>query len=184
FVATKNHKPMAEGGPLTPLTFQCPSSVLTFSDALFRIYRNQSLPELTKIKLVEFLHLLTAARPEVMESLCRAQNQPRRNLKAFMLAHFNKPLSVENFADLTGRSVSTFHRDFKEQFEMTPKKWLIRKRLEFARQMLIAQEKKKVSEIAWNAGFEDVPHFVKTFTQHYHISPKQLAIKMRRGALI
>ena len=40
-----------------------------------------------------------------------------------MEKNFDKPLKIEDYAYLTGRSLSTFRRDFKSYFEITPQKW-------------------------------------------------------------
>ncbi len=50
-------------------------------------------------------------------------------------------LSLEKFSYLTGRSLTTFKRDFKKSFTMTPQRWLTHKRLELAYYQLT--EKKK-----------------------------------------
>lgn len=41
-------------------------------------------------------------------------------------------LTMEEMAHYTGRSLATFKRDFKKISDLTPEKWLIRKRLEVA----------------------------------------------------
>lgn len=40
--------------------------------------------------------------------------------------------TMEEMAHYTGRSLATFKRDFKKISDLTPEKWLIRKRLEVA----------------------------------------------------
>jgi len=47
---------------------------------------------------------------------------------------YNIPLS--SFAKFTGRSLSTFKRDFTNMFETTPEKWLQQKRLEQAHYLI------------------------------------------------
>jgi AraC-like DNA-binding protein len=54
---------------------------------------------------------------------------------------FNMPL--EKFAYLTGRSLSSFKRDFNKAFNTTPQRWLTQKRLELAHYEL--SEEKKAS---------------------------------------
>jgi len=49
-----------------------------------------------------------------------------------MESNFRFNLSVERFAYLTGRSLSSFKKDFEELFHDTPGKWLIRRRLKEA----------------------------------------------------
>ena len=47
-----------------------------------------------------------------------------------MQKNFDKPLKIEDYAYLTGRSVSTFRRDFKASFSMTPQQWIKEQRLD------------------------------------------------------
>ena len=70
-----------------------------------------------------------------------------RSLVEFMESSYHKPLKIEDFAYLTGRSVSTFHRDFKARFNSSPKQWLIDRRMEKASRLLAAGSM-KVAEVA------------------------------------
>lgn len=54
------------------------------------------------------------------------------DLNAYMNQYFMHNLPLEQFATLTGRSLSSFKRDFQETFQTTPNKWLIKKRLDLA----------------------------------------------------
>ncbi len=53
---------------------------------------------------------------------------------------FNMPM--EKFGYLTGRSLTTFKRDFKKTFQTTPQKWLLQKRLQLAHFQLSEKESK------------------------------------------
>jgi AraC-like DNA-binding protein len=58
-----------------------------------------------------------------------------------MEKNYDKPLKMEDYAYLTGRSLSTFRRDFKAYYDLTPRQWIKEKRLEKAVQLF--QEKEK-----------------------------------------
>ncbi|MEL6803791.1 MAG: AraC family transcriptional regulator, partial [Bacteroidota bacterium] len=91
----------------------------------------------------------------------------------------DKALRVEDFAYLTGRSLSTFRRDFKAAFGQAPRQWLRAKRLEHAYN-IIAQGDQRVSDLAQAAGYENVSYFIREFRKQYGQSPKQLM--MAKGA--
>ena len=101
-----------------------------------------------------------------------------------MNENYLKPLSIEDYAYLTGRSVSKFYRDFKSQFKNAPKQWLIDKRLEKAYQLLSIKTQSTISGIAAEVGYENIPHFIKQFRKKYGTTPKQLLIEKRKAVLI
>jgi transcriptional regulator GlxA family with amidase domain len=85
-----------------------------------------------------------------------------RNLKS--------DLSIEEIANYTGRSLSTFKRDFKKYSDLPPQKWIIKRRLEIARDM-IRTGKHKVSEICYEVGFKNLSHFSKAYKEVYGVAP-------------
>ena len=84
-------------------------------------------------------------------------------------------LSMEEMAYYTGRSLATFKRDFKKVSELTPQKWLIHRRLEAARD-LILKGGRKVSEICYDVGFKNLSHFSKLYKEMYGMAPTLSAI--------
>jgi Transcriptional regulator containing an amidase domain and an AraC-type DNA-binding HTH domain len=72
--------------------------------------------------------------------------------------------------DLTGRSLSTFKRDFKKKYNTTPQKWLTRKRLELAHHQIFEQ-KRKPSDVYFEAGFENLPHCSFAFKKQFGYNP-------------
>ena len=129
--------------------------------------------KLVELKLEECLHLLTFIDKEIVSALFSGQLDIQKDLVEFMNANymFNAPL--EHFAEFSGRSLSTFRREFVRLFGTTPNKWLIAKRLEVAYQK-ITEENLKPSDIYWELGFETLAHFSRKFKERYHIAPSQL----------
>lgn len=82
-------------------------------------------------------------------------------------------LSMEQIASFTGRSLATFKRDFKKISNLTPQKWLIKKRLEMAYVML-KEENKKVQDVCMEVGFKNLSHFSTAFKKHYGIPPVEV----------
>jgi AraC family transcriptional regulator, exoenzyme S synthesis regulatory protein ExsA len=80
------------------------------------------------------------------------------------------PMSLKEFARLSGRSLSTFKRDFKEVFDTTPGRWLTLKRLELAR-YLLENTDKSVTETAFEAGFKNNSHFNRVFKERFDMTP-------------
>ena len=73
---------------------------------------------------------------------------------------------MEEIANYTGRSLSTFKRDFKKCSTLSPREWLIHRRLEAARE-LIRKGGRKVSDICFEVGSRTFPtsrRFIKKRT--------------------
>ena len=79
-------------------------------------------------------------------------------------------MSLDEVAKYTGRSLTTFKRDFKKISDLTPEKWIVRKRLEVAHDM-IAREGKKVKDVLLDVGFKNMSHFSRIYKQMYGNAP-------------
>ena len=87
-----------------------------------------------------------------------------------MRAHFDKPLSVEDYARLTGRSVRTFRRDFRARFGVGPKRWLRERRLERARELVRGGEY-GVAAVAAAVGYASTSHFIEVYREAFGVTP-------------
>jgi len=65
----------------------------------------------------------------------------------FLNGNYMDDLTMEQIAAYTGRSLATFKRDFKRISNLTPQKWLIKKRLESAYIKLKEERKKSTGSI-------------------------------------
>ncbi|HTL74036.1 MAG TPA: AraC family transcriptional regulator [bacterium] len=91
-------------------------------------------------------------------------------VKEIMEANFRYNLSLEEYAKLCHRSLSSFKRDFQTHFQEAPGKWLLRKRLDYSA-ALLRSSKLNVTEIAFESGFEDVSHFSRVFKEQFGVPP-------------
>lgn len=93
------------------------------------------------------------------------------SLHRIMEENFSYNLKLEDFAQLSNRSLSTFKRDFTKQFKVNPGKWLIEKRLLHSFHLLTNTDK-TVTEAAFESGFESRSHFSRTFRQRFGETPR------------
>lgn len=137
------------------------------------------------LKIQELLHLLSGLVSEQALStfLFRLTLPKKRNLKSFMEQHFTKPLKVEDYAYLTGRSLSSFRRDFKQYFDTTPQAWLKERRMERALEMLNEKDI-TVTALAQEVGYENLSYFIKAFKNWAGVSPKQYLLAVRKDRSI
>ena len=94
------------------------------------------------------------------------------DLSFLMNSYYLKPLTLNELARLSGRSLSAFKRDFQDEFNTSPALWLKNKRLDYA-DFLLRNSTKNVSEISTEIGYESVSHFIKTYKEKYGTTPKR-----------
>ncbi|MNK68120.1 Exoenzyme S synthesis regulatory protein ExsA [compost metagenome] len=151
-----------------PLLESCLASLIPYFDV------ESEFPEnLATLKIEEAISILRLIDPSVDSVLANFDVPGKIDLIDFMQRNFMFNMSLEKLGYLTGRSLSTFNRDFKKLFDTTPQKWLTEKRLELAYYHL-AEKKKKPTEIYLEVGFEDLSHFSFIFKKKYGVSPNQL----------
>lgn len=188
FLESLNYKCSKEKS-LSHFPLRYTENVQIFTESLLRMYGELERPirPLTKVKLFELLHLIHASYKGdncFAMALSTLNNKERKSLKEFMYANFSKPLGIEDYAYLTGRSLSTFRRDFKTQFGgISPKQWLIERRLEKAHDLL-SKNHTTVNDVVFEIGYENVPHFIKAFRDKYGLPPKQFLIQKRKEVLV
>lgn len=151
-----------------PLLESCLASLIPYFDL------SGEFPEdLASLKIEEAIRILRLIDPGVDSVLANFDAPGKIDLVSFMQRNFMFNMSLEKLGYLTGRSLSTFNRDFRKLFHISPQKWLTDKRLELAYYHL-AEKKKKPTEVYLEVGFEDLSHFSFVFKKKYGISPNQL----------
>ena len=76
---------------------------------------------------------------------------------------------MNEIASYTGRSLATFKRDFAKVSDLTPQKWIIKRRLEAAQDLI--KSGKKVTEACFDVGFKNLSHFSKIYKDTYGVAP-------------
>ena len=123
-----------------------------------------------ELKLQEGLMALLAIDERFVPTLFDFNEPWKIDILGFMEENFMYDLSIEEIAHYTGRSLATFKRDFRKISDMTPEKWLIKKRLEKAYE-LMKTGKKKVVEVYAEVGFRNPSHFSTAFKKEFGIAP-------------
>lgn len=125
------------------------------------------------LKITEAISILRVIDQDIDTILANFEEPGKIDLPDFMEKNFMFNMPMDKFSYLTGRSLSTFNRDFKSHFYTTPQKWLTQKRLELAHYEL-KEKKKKPVEVYLEAGFEDLSHFSFAFRKHFGYPPTGL----------
>ncbi len=91
---------------------------------------------------------------------------------AYMESHFKDPLTLESLAGMSHLSVRHFNRLFKAAYKTTPNKYLTHLRLQYAC-ALLKNSDQSITEISYEAGFNNVSYFNRVFKDIYHLTPKK-----------
>jgi AraC family transcriptional regulator, exoenzyme S synthesis regulatory protein ExsA len=99
------------------------------------------------------------------------RHEPQHSvLQRVMEENYCFNLKLEQYAELSNRSLSSFKRDFQKIYKMVPGKWLLEQRLQRA-ERLLRDGQKNISDVAFESGFESVSHFSRCFKSRFGTTP-------------
>ncbi|MEN0052672.1 MAG: AraC family transcriptional regulator [Mucilaginibacter sp.] len=126
--------------------------------------------DIARFKVEEAIRILRAIHPNVDNQLGYFEEPGKIDLVDFMEKNYMFNLPLEKFGYLTGRSLTTFKKDFEKSFNGPPGKWLTRKRLELAHYQIF-EKKRKPSDVYFDVGFENLSHFSFAFKKQFGYNP-------------
>ena len=97
-------------------------------------------------------------------------NSQKLEFKTIIENNIFNDLSVEELAFICNKSLSSFKRLFKANFNETPARYIKRRRLEQAAR-LISTTSESISHIAYDCCFKDPTTFSAVFSDHFGVSP-------------
>jgi AraC family transcriptional regulator, exoenzyme S synthesis regulatory protein ExsA len=86
-------------------------------------------------------------------------------------------LTLTDYANLACMSVPTFKREFKRIFNESPARWVMKKRLDLAAELL-ENTSLSIGEITFECGFENQTHFSRIFKEKMGVSPLRFRMKL------
>lgn len=170
------------------------SACSTKKDAPFFVIANDeyinhfisSLAAVTRLISAPGQHLLAVKFEEIMLYLVCKYGQPfiqyldplaktdqQSLLKKTVENNVATALKIEEIAFLCNMSLSTFKRAFTKEYNENPGKWLQKKRLQRAREVL-QNNKQKPSEIYQDFGYKNLSNFSTAFKNEFGISPREV----------
>ena len=129
--------------------------------------------DVTNLKLLEGIYALLNNNEQLYPILFDFAEPWKIDLLEFLNDHYMDDLTMEQIASYTGRSLATFKRDFQKVSNLSPQKWLIKKRLEIA-YIKLKEEGKKVQDVYTEVGFKNLSHFSTAFKKQYGIPPTEI----------
>jgi AraC-like DNA-binding protein len=125
---------------------------------------------LVKIKLLELLFCLSRYYSKTMILLLDIKENYRIDVTNAVEENMLRSLSLSQLAALSGRSLSSFRRDFLATYKMPPSQWIRLKRLEKAKELLKSTNM-TITDICYTIGFENIAHFSRLFKSQFSHSP-------------
>lgn len=123
--------------------------------------RMNSIPE--EMQVSSYLHLFLA---EAMNSRWNERLNGKNHMVSeaigYIESHYSEKITVWDIAGFVKSSQSAFSHAFQKETGISPYEFIIRKRLDKARELLKTTDD-PVSEIAYAVGFQSEANFIKTF---------------------
>lgn len=145
-----------------------------YIEGLLFYFENPSLvnEELLILKLKEIILLLSQTQQaETIQVILSQLFSPAKfSFKQIIEAHLFEQINIEELAQKTNLSVSSFKREFAKLYNDTPANYMRNRKLEKAAELLLASDN-RIADIAYQCGFNDLANFTKSFHDKYHVSP-------------
>jgi AraC-like DNA-binding protein len=157
-------------------------------DAVVRLLRLLDRPRDRKalaplIKREILWWLITGEQGDVVRQLGLADSSLAhiRGAVRWIRDNYATPFRVEEVAQLTGMSVSAFHRNFQAVTAMTPIQFQKHIRLQAAR-LLLANRPNDITGVGHLVGYDNPSQFSREYRRQFGAPPSVDAVRMRGGA--
>ncbi|MUT68450.1 AraC family transcriptional regulator [Paenibacillus sp. NEAU-GSW1] len=140
------------------------------------------------LKAAGYLHLLAAAYSSALQQTegnagITAEGDSERLLQQmihYLSTQYAHPVSIEQMSESLGYNRAYLSRFFKRQTGVTPVTFLLKLRIDKARQMLRERDELTIEQISASVGLQDALYFSKQFRRFYGLSPSAYREDMRR----
>ena len=112
----------------------------------------------------------TADAPSFFTQYKPSQCSKTAKVFEFIEANFQRPLKLQEVASNLGYSPAYLTNLVRQKTGRTVKQWIIERRMDRARQLLLNTEK-AIAQIATDTGYTDTGYFIRQFKQLHGTSP-------------
>ncbi|MCA6068188.1 AraC family transcriptional regulator [Chryseobacterium sp. RG1] len=145
-----------------------------YVEGLLFYFENPSLvnEDILTLKLKEIVLLLAQSQNADSIQLILSQlfSPTAYSFKQLIEANLFSQLTVEKLAKQNNLSVSSFKREFAKLYNDTPANYIKNKKLEKAAELLLISDE-RITDIAFDCGFNDLATFTKSFSDKFHSTP-------------
>ncbi len=150
--------------------------LVNFKESINILLDNPELADesIIQTKLKEFVLLITKSQdaPSQLDFLSALFKPLDIEFKSTIQHNIYTNLTLEELARLCHLSTSSFKRKFKETYHTSPMKYLSKKKVEKAA-ALLKTDSLRISDIAYDVGFDSLSTFNRNFTAIYGKSPSE-----------
>lgn len=138
------------------------ADILILSDSYRSLYENlQSI----------FSSLFEALLKE--EKIYKDRSQVLLLVDSYIKDHYTQPINTKSIAEQFGFTPAYLSKIFREYKHITPADYIIRLRIDKAKELFTSHPDSKIKDVATFVGYEDSLYFSKVFKKDTGMSPKQ-----------
>lgn len=144
-----------------------------------------SILVLTELEQALIVALLIGSHHNLSGELCRtelcASGLHIRRIEEYIESHAQGPIRIEDLAAISGTSVRSLYRAFRETRGYSPMEFARQRRLARAQALLRDPHSELgVTEVARSSGFTNLSHFSREFSKAFGESPSALLKRKAR----
>ncbi|ORJ26487.1 hypothetical protein BS640_06310 [Rouxiella badensis] len=133
-----------------------------------------SLATLSADSFLQFCYTYCLSRERTyFSALLRQRVSGNKEFCHFIEENFLQQWPIAKLAEELDIPLRKFNQLFQDTYGKPAKRWLLERRLEHAKKLLITTPL-RVIDIALECGFSNHAHFTDTFRRHYSCNPKQV----------
>ena len=134
--------------------------------------------EMRILKFEELMVYLVEKYPEKILSFQTSEVHELNDLEVrkAVEANISNNITLEELAFLCNISLSTFKRRFVKIYGSSPNKWMLQRRMEMAKTLLLHHHEKP-SEVFHKVGYENHSSFTQSFKQTFGMTPKAFQLR-------
>jgi AraC-like DNA-binding protein len=142
--------------------------------SMLSFFRGENRPpvHIMVLKLKELLIHLMNNNPNLTAYFNHLTEESGPYLPDIMEKNFCFNMKLKDYAELTHRSLSSFKRDFQDHYKESPGKWLLKRRVHHAANLMM-NSGMSISQIAFESGFENLSHFSRSFKNTLGTKPSE-----------
>lgn len=127
------------------------------------------------VRLIYLLALKTLKSSKEYKHTCHVESAAE-----YINMNYNKKITIDELCRISGYSPAHLRRLFLKHYAVSPAEYILKRRIEMAKEMLLDMPAKSIEEIAEALGFCSSSYFCKLFKQQVGLSP--LAYKAKYNA--
>lgn len=129
--------------------------------------------ELLKLKMMELFYGVAGCSLMIMRQMQLFVNPRKADIRRIVEEHYDTPVTIDQLAWMSGRSLSSFKRDFMAIYHEAPARWIRERRMAEAHRLL-QQSDMSIADVGYSLGYESPAYFSNAFRHRFGVSPSQV----------